>query len=113
MGKRHQLPQQIQFTMHSYYFAALCCQLMQGMPQAVSLREAWEQVAHHGDELLAFVKRVVCVHEDAFCLGLKVLLPLLGIHTINLRIIFVTQQAVAQMVHSSPAQLKIVMKVCT
>ena len=84
---------------------ALCCELKQGMPQAVSSCRAWQQVAHHGDELLAFVQRVVCVHEDALCLSLKVLLPLLGIHSVVLCIIFAAEHTVSQVVHSSPARL--------
>lgn len=61
------------------------------------------QVAHHWNELLALVEGVVCVHEDALCFSLKVLLPLLGIHRVLLCIIFVTQHAVPQVVHSCPA----------
>ena len=79
---------------------------------AASSCRASEQAAHHRDELLAFVQGVICVHEDALCLSLKVLLPLFGIHGIILCIIFVTQQAVAQVVHSPPAWLSTLTYVC-
>ena len=61
-------------------------------------------LAHHWNELLAFVQGVVSTHEDTLCFGFKMLLPLFGIDRIVLRLIFVIERAVAQLVYRCPAQ---------
>ena len=68
--------------------------------------------AHHWNELLAFVQGIVSIHEDTLGLGLKVLLPLLGIDRIVLCLILARQWAVAQLVHSCPAQYDSFTPIC-